>query len=438
MKKMHLGTMVLGTGHHVSGWRMPGAEFGSENIDLIRKIALNAERGKFDFIFFADGLDTSADAHPGTQVRLEPLTLLGALSMVTTKVGLVATVSTTYSQPYNTARALASIDQMSSGRAGWNVVTGGIPNVAFNFGNEAHPDHASRYEMAAEYLAVTKGLWDSWEDDALVADKARGIYMDASKMHYLNHQGKFFQVKGPLNASRPPQGYPVIFQAGASDKGKDFAASSAEVVFATQQILEQAVDFTRDLKDRCEQFGRSRDSIRVMLGVSPIIGRTLEEAKEKISDLAKLIDPAAALRVLSDRLGHDLTPYALDEPIPDLPESSMTQGHAIALKAVARKYGMTLRELRDYAAVSLGHRLVMGTPDQVADDLQMWFERGAADGFVLMHPFLPGPAEDFVNEVIPLLVKRGIFRSEYEGVTLRDYLGLQRPAHPTSVNRSRA
>lgn len=429
-KKMHLGTIVMGAGHHVAGWRMPGAEFGSENLDLIRHIVATAERGKFDLVFFADAVDTSANAHPGMIVRLEPLTLLGALSVSTTRIGLVATVSTTYSQPYNTARAFASLDHMSQGRAGWNVVTGSSPNAAFNFGNEAHPSHEARYERAAEYLQVTKGLWDSWEDGAYIGDKRTGVYLDTAKMHPLNHEGSNFQVKGPLNATRPPQGYPVIFQAGASDKGKEFAASTAEVVFATQQVMEDAVEFTNDLKNRAVAAGRSREAIKVMVGVSPILGSTLDEARKKLADLANLIDPAVAMKVLSDRLGHDMTPFPLDEPIPELPQSTMMQGHAKVLKSVATKFGMTLRELRDYAAVSAGHRLLVGTAQTIADDLEQWLDAGAADGFVILPSYYPEPFDQFVDQVVPVLVQRGIFRADYEGSTLRSHLELQRPAHP--------
>ncbi|HEY0297414.1 MAG TPA: LLM class flavin-dependent oxidoreductase, partial [Bordetella sp.] len=394
-----------------------------------------AEQAKFDLVFFADTPDTSADLHPGMMVRLEPLVLLGALSMVTSRLGLVATVSTTYSQPYNVARAFASLDRMSGGRIGWNVVTGSSPNAAYNFGNEHHPDHGSRYEMATEYLKVAKGLWDSWEDDALVADKATGVYMDTTKMHTLNHEGKYYQVKGPLNASRPPQGYPVIFQAGASDTGKDFAAATAEVVFATQSILEDAVAFAKDLKDRVEKAGRSRDSLKIMLGVAPMVGDSYEDAQRKVAELARLVKPEVALKTLSDRLGHDMSKFPLDEPLPELPQSTMMQGHAVVLKSIAKKYNMTLRQLLDYAAVSSGHRLLMGTAEQVADDLQLWFEAGAADGFVVLPSFYPTPFDRFVDEVVPILAERGVFRKEYAGSTLREHLGLERPAHPLTLGR---
>lgn len=427
---MHLGTIVGAAGHHVAGWRMPDAEYGSENLDLITRIVKTWEDAKFDLIFFADAVNTGLDAHPTHMLRLEPLTLLGALCMTTSRIGIVATVSTTYSEPYNVARMLASIDHMSKGRGGWNVVTGSSPDAAANFGADPHPDHATRYARAAEYLEVIKGLWDTWEDDAYIADKATGRYVDGSKMHVLDHKGPHFSVRGPLNITRPPQGYPVIMQAGASDTGKAFAAASAEVVFATQQVLEDAVAFANDLRDRTEAAGRPRDDIRLMLGVSPVIGKTREEAQAKLAELAALVDPVAALRVLSDRIGTDLSQYDLDGPVPDLPPSGMMQGHAVVLQAVAKKHNMTIRELRDYAAVSSGHRLVFGTAEDVADDLETWWRAGACNGFIILPSYYMQPQLDFCEQVVPILQERGIFRTEYTGTTLRDHLGLSRPAHP--------
>lgn len=427
---MHLGTIVGAAGHHVAGWRMPDAEYGSENLDLITRIVKTWEDAKFDLIFFADAVNTGLDAHPTHMLRLEPLTLLGALCTTTSRIGIVATVSTTYSEPYNVARMLASIDHMSKGRGGWNVVTGSSPDAAANFGADPHPDHATRYARAGEYLEVIKGLWDTWEDDAYIADKATGRYVDGSKMHVLDHKGPHFSVRGPLNITRPPQGYPVIMQAGASDTGKAFAAASAEVVFATQQVLEDAVTFAEDLRDRTEAAGRPRDDIRLMLGVSPVIGQTREEAQAKLAELAALVDPVAALRVLSDRIGTDLSQYDLNGPVPDLPPSGMMQGHAVVLQAVAKKHNMTIRELRDYAAVSSGHRLVFGTAEDVADDLETWWRAGACDGFIILPSYYMQPQLDFCEQVVPILQERGIFRTEYTGTTLRDHLGLSRPAHP--------
>ena len=428
MRQMHLGLIMLGAGGHVAGWRMPEAQFGSENLPLLQHLAATAERGKFDLLFLADALNTGLDAHPGMMLRFEPLTLLAALAMGTRRIGLGATVSTTYSEPYNVARALASIDHLSGGRAAWNVVTGSSPDAAPNFGRTSHPPHAERYARAAEYLEVVKGLWDSWDDGARLGDKASGQFVDPAGMHVLDHHGRFYDVRGPLNITRPPQGHPVILQAGASEAGRDFAAATAEVVFTVQQDLDDAVAFARDLRARCVAHGRPADAIRILPGVSVIPGRTEAAARATIAELASLADPVAAMRVLSDRLGHDLSGYELDGPVPELPPSGMMQGHAVTLAALARRERMTLRELRDFTAASSGHRVVHGTGEMVADDLERWFRSGAADGFIVSCPYYPGPLEAFVDDVVPVLQARGLFRTEYAGSTLRDHLGLDRPA----------
>lgn len=432
-RQIHLALLTSGAGNHVAGWRMPDAEFGSENLDLIIRTVQIAERGCFDVAFFADSVHCAPDSPAKNSVRLEPLTLLGALAVSTSRIGIAATASTTYSQPYNIARAFASLDRMSKGRVAWNVVTGASPDAAANFGDAPFPDHATRYAMANEYLEVTKGLWDSWEDGAMVGDKKSGVYTDASKLHILDHKGPYYSVKGPLNASRPQQGHPVIFQAGASPAGLDFAAHTAEVVFASQQVLEEAKVFSDKLRGLVEKAGRPRDGLKILFGVMPIIGDTEGEAREKVTALAALSDPAMAMRALCDRIGHDLTQYDLDAPLPELPETEMMQGHSVVLRSLAKRHSMTIRQLRDYVGASSGHRLLFGTPAQIADDLQAWFESGAADGFMILPPYLPGPVEEFVDKVIPLLVERGLFRSHYEGETLRDHLGLPRPAHPTQM-----
>ena len=429
-RKIHLALLTSGAGNHVAGWRMPDAEFGSENLDLIVRSVQAAERGHFDVAFFADSVHCAPDSPAKNSLRLEPLTLLGALSVCTTRIGLAATVSTTYSQPYNVARAFASLDHMSKGRAGWNVVTGASPEAAGNFGADPFPDHATRYGMANEYLDVVKGLWDSWEDGAMLGDKESGVYADPAKLHVIDHNGPYYAVKGPLNASRPPQGYPVIVQAGASAAGLDFAARTAELVFASQQIMEEALAFSEKLRSLVQKAGRPRDSLKILFGVMPVIGDTEEHARQKVADLAALLDPAASMRALCDRIGHDLTPFDLDGPVPELPETNMMQGHSVVLRSLARRHNMTIRQLRDYVGASSGHRLLFGTPAQIADDLQMWFESGAADGFMILPPYLPGPVEEFAQKIVPLLVERGLFRSQYEGTTLRDHLGLARPAHP--------
>jgi FMN-dependent oxidoreductase (nitrilotriacetate monooxygenase family) len=429
---MHLGVYAMGTGHHVAGWRLPEAQAGAENFPLLRHIARTAERGKFDLFFLADALNTGPTAHPSIMVRLEPLTLLAALATCTSRIGLAATASTTYSEPYNLARAFASIDHISGGRAGWNVVTGAFAEAAANFGRDSHPPHEKRYAVAAEFVSVVKGLWDSWEDDAILMDKASGRFADTSKMHVLDHKGEFFSVKGPLNISRPPQGHPVIIQAGASDTGRDLAASIAEIVYAVQQELDPAKIFAADLRARAVKFGRDPTHIKIMPGVCPIIGSTESEAKQKLADLGEFLDPVAALKVLSDRLGHDLSSYPLDGPVPSLPPSSVMQGHAVTLSALAKKHSMSLRELRDFTAGAMGHRLLCGTPEQIADGLEEWFVAGAADGFNLMPPWFPGAFDDFVDQVVPILQRRTLFRTEYAGHTLRDHLGLPRPSHPRS------
>ncbi|MBV9812848.1 MAG: NtaA/DmoA family FMN-dependent monooxygenase, partial [Acetobacteraceae bacterium] len=268
-----------------------------------------------------------------------------------------------------------------------------------------------------------------------VGDKASGVFVDRAKLHTLDHHGRFYDVKGPLNITRPPQGYPVIFQAGASDTGRDFAARTAEAVFTVQQDRDEAIAFAEDLRDRCERFGRPRDAIRILPGICPVIGTSEADARARIAELAARADPQAALKVLSDRLGQDLSHYDLDGPVPALPPSTMMQGHAVVLAAVARRSGMTIRELRDFTAASSGHRVIAGTPEMIADDMEQWFRSGAADGFIVQSTHYPGPLHDFLDQVVPILVRRGLFRAEYAGHTLRDHLGLQRPAHPAQATK---
>ncbi|HKT65838.1 MAG TPA: LLM class flavin-dependent oxidoreductase [Burkholderia sp.] len=426
-RRMRLGLFLQGAGHHVAGWRHPDAESGSENFDLLRRVVQTAERAKFDMVFLADGLTSGPDAHPSMAMRFEPLSLLSALAMHTRHIGLAATASTTYSEPYHIARVFASLDHLSGGRAAWNVVTTSYDRTAANFTRGNHPDHAQRYEMAGEFVDVVKGLWDSWDDDAIVRDKARGIYFDPAKVHALDHAGRFFNVKGPLNASRPPQGHPVVIQAGSSGPGQDLAARTAEVVFTAQQTLDEAQAFYRDLKGRLAAYGRAEDALAVMPGVFPVIGRTEQEAKDKYAQLQQWTDTSGALTLLSDRLGHDVSKYPLDGPLPDLPESDQLKSRARLLTDLARRENLTLRELYYLVAGARGHRIVWGTPTQVADALEEWFDGGAADGFNIMPPYFPGALDDFVEHVVPELQRRGLFRTEYEGTTLRDHLGLARP-----------
>ncbi|WP_369056749.1 LLM class flavin-dependent oxidoreductase, partial [Burkholderia gladioli] len=418
-RQMRLGLFLQGAGHHVAGWRHPEAESGSENFELLRRVVQTAERAKFDMVFLADGLTSGPDAHPSMAQRFEPLTLLSALAMHTTHIGLAATASTTYSEPYHLARVFASLDRLSGGRAAWNVVTTSYDRTAANFTRGNHPDHAERYEMAGEFVDVVKGLWDSWDEDAVIRDKARGVYFDPAKVHALDHEGRFFRIKGPLNASRPPQGHPVVIQAGSSGPGQDLAARIAEVVFTAQQTLEEAQVFYRDLKGRLAKFGRAGQALHVMPGVFPVIGRTEREEREKYEQLQQWIDTSGALSLLSDRLGHDVSRYPLDGPLPELPESDQLKSRAKLLTDLARRENLTLRQLYYLVAGARGHRIVWGTAGQVADALEEWFTQDAADGFNIMPPYFPGGLDDFVEQVVPELQRRGLFRTEYAGSTLR-------------------
>lgn len=432
-QQMHLGVFVQAAGHHVSGWRLPDAEAGGENLGLLQRIAATAERGRFDLFFLADGLTTGPDAHPSTMVRLEPLSLLAALAMTTRHVGLAATASTTYGEPYHTARVFASLDHLSGGRAAWNVVTTSYARSAANFTRGSHPDHDARYEIAAEFVETCKGLWDSWEDGAVVMDKASGTFADTSRMHVLDHKGKHFSVRGPLNVSRPPQGHPVVIQAGSSGPGQDLAARDADVVFTAQGDLAEAQAFYRSLKGRLKQNGRGPDAIAIMPGVFPVIGRDRAGAEANYARLRELTDLNGALALLSDRLGHDIRGFDLDAPVPDLPISDQLRSRAELLTSLARRENMTLRELALHAGMARGHGIVRGTPTEIADYLQQWFEAEAADGFNIMPPWFPTQFDLFVDHVVPELQRRGLFRREYEGRTLRENLGLPRPPNRFEV-----
>jgi N-acetyl-S-(2-succino)cysteine monooxygenase len=432
---MHLGVLLLAAGNVVSGWRLPEAEAGAQNFPLIEQVANKAESGKLDFVFLADGLNSFPQMHPSMVLRFEPLTLLGALTRTTRRIGLAVTASTTYTEPYNLARMLASLDHLSGGRIAWNIVTGAFPEAAANFGTAKHPPHSERYAIAEEFVEVVKGLWDSWEEDAFVMNKATGQFIDASKMHELNHAGKFYNVKGPLNITRPPQGYPVFMQAGASDTGVNFAARYAEVVFAVHQNKDTAAAFAKRLRDLAASYGRDPGHIKILPGLCTIVGSTEAEAKAKLAELGALTDPGYAMKVLSERMGHDLSSYPLDGPVPELPPSTIMQGHAITLAETARRRKMTLRELRDFVGVSLGYKLMCGTAEQIADEMEEWFKAGTGDGFNLLPPWFPGGLDAFVDHVVPVLRNRGLFRTEYTGSSLREHFGIPRPAHPAKGQR---
>ena len=434
---MSLGLVINWAGGHVASWKHPDVPPGAAmSFDYYRELAALAESARFDLLFLADHLsvgEAGATAErlqkSGEVVFYEPMTLLSGLAAVTRHIGLTATVSTTYNEPYNVARVFASLDHMSKGRAGWNVVTTGREAAAPNYGQAKHMLHADRYHRAHEFLDVVKALWDSWEDDAFLHDKARGIFFDKHKMHFVNHSGELFSVKGPLNVARPPQGHPLIIQAGSSDAGQDLAAATADVVFTGQLNLEGAQRFYRSLKGRMAALGRAPESLRVMPGLVPIVGRTPAEAREKFDAIQNLIDSEDAFAFLSQMLGGaDLSGIPPDLPAPTLP---MTENRGMSgatlLQEKARRENLTLRQLAFEVAGARRHRLVIGSATEVADQLELWFHNQAADGFNVFPAWMPGGVQDFADLVIPELQRRGLYPTEYQGGTLRENLGLARP-----------
>lgn len=386
-----------------------------------------AERGKLDSVFFADGLAVGPRIKRNTLAVFEPVTLLAAIAAATERVGLIATASTTYNEPFNLARKFASLDHISSGRAGWNIVTSGNEDEALNFGFDAIPEHARRYERAQEFVDVTVRLWDSWESSAIVLDPDEGVFADPDKVHTIDYASDRFRVRGPLNSPRSPQGRPLLVQAGSSESGKDFAAHYAEAVFTAQRSLAEGQAFYRDLKARLPRYGRSADELKVLPGLVPFIADTREEALALEQEFTDLISPDYALRQLSALLGVDLTEHALDAPLPPLPAESEIEGgksRFTLVKELAEREKLTVRQLIGKLGGGRGHRTLAGTPTDIADELQSWFENGAADGFNIMPPYLPGGLEDFVDRVVPILQERGLFRTDYTATTLRGHYGL--------------
>ncbi|MGO2542663.1 MAG: LLM class flavin-dependent oxidoreductase [Specibacter sp.] len=433
-RELHLNAFLHGTGHHEAAWRHPGVDpWAEQGIEHYVNIARTAERGKLDSLFLADGLAISSNITYNVHHSFEPLTLLSALATATERIGLIATASTTYNQPYSLARALASVDRISGGRAGWNIVTSAGQGEAKNFNLTDRPAHALRYERADEFLDTAKALWDSWADDAVVANKTTGIYSDADKIHAIDHQGKHFQVRGPLNLPRPVQGHPLLVQAGSSEAGKDFAARHAEAVFTAHLSVESAREFHADLKGRLGQFGRSTDELLILPGISAYIGDTVAEAREKYDYLNSLANPEYGVHQLSAQLDFDLSGYPLDSPLPELPAATDgAQSRKKLIVDVARKESLTIRALTERLAGARGHYTFIGTPTQVADEIELWFTTGAADGFNVMPPTFPAGLDDFVDKVVPLLQERGLFRTEYAGKTLREHYGLKRPEVPSA------
>jgi FMN-dependent oxidoreductase (nitrilotriacetate monooxygenase family) len=426
-RQMRLGVFVLGTGNHSAGWRHEGASASNSSWPVMLEIAQTAERGKFDLFFISDSLAMDLADHPSFVSRFEPLTLLSALSSVTQHVGLGATVSTSFAQPFHAARSFASLDILSEGRAAWNVVTSSGPSAAFNFSREQHMEHDLRYEVAEEFVDVVRGLWDTWDDGAMIADRATGTFLQPGKVRALNHKGRFFAVKGPLNIERTPQGHPVIIQAGGSPPGQELAARTADVVFSVVQELGLAKAAYAAVKERVARHGRSPDHVHILPGVMTIVGRTDAEAKDKLSRLQDWLASTNAMALVSQRLGHDISAYPLDGPVPDLPETQVSQSFSRILLDMAKRESMTLRDLYNVTAAARGHWVIYGTARRIADILEQWFVERAADGFNLLPAYFPGEFDQFVDEVVPELQRRGLFRREYEGKTLRDHLGLPRP-----------
>jgi FMN-dependent oxidoreductase (nitrilotriacetate monooxygenase family) len=435
-RTMSLGAFLPAPGHHLAAWRHPNARpKGCLDFDYYRSIVQTAERGLFDLIFLSDGAgvrtayrDADELSRQGRMVHFEPMTLLSALAVHTKRIGLTATVSTTYNEPFTVARQLASLDHLSAGRSGWNVVTSATDAEARNYNLDEQPAHGARYARAREFMQVVTGLWDSWEDDAFLFDKASGRFFDPEKLHILGHRGEHFSVRGPLNVARPPQGYPVIVQAGSSPDGQDFAAQWAEVVFTVRQTLEQAQAAYRSIKNQAAFKGRNPDHVKVLPGAFIVLGRTHAEAEDKYTTLQDLVDPVVGLGMLSYQLGMvDLTGLPLDGPLPELSTSQGCVGKQQVIYEQARRQGLTVRELYLSIAAGRGHRFLLGTAESVADELEEWFVEGGADGFNIMPDYLPDGLDAIVDLLVPELQRRRLFRTEYTGSTLRDTLGLPRP-----------
>ena len=443
-RKMHIGMSIRGLGYHPAAWRHPDVPAdGTLRFEHYARSAQLAEQGKCDLVFFADGIGIrERDIPRGSLARsgyeiveMEPMTLLPALAVVTQHIGPVTTASTTYNEPYNIARKFATLDLISKGRAGWNVVTSWSEAEAKNFNREQHVDYATRYARAAEFVEVVKGLWDSWEADAFVLEKQSGRFFDESKMHVLDHKGQFFSVRGPLNVGRLPQVHPVVVQAGASEQGRELAAATADIVYAVHPSKVVAQAFYTDVKGRLAKYQRSGDDLKILPALRPVVGRTAQEARAKYDQLQELLDPLVGLARLNQAFG-DLSGYPLDGPVPldKLGPAELRSVSAGLLERVKRQ-NPTIREL--YLEVAgMGGFCLIGTPSDIVDVMQDWFENSACDGFNITPTHLPGGCEDFVEMITPELQRRALFRREYEGRTLRENLGLNRPVNRYAVGRS--
>jgi len=442
---MRLGLFLSGPGQHIASWRDPDVNANAgQSLKHYANLTQLAENAKFDFVFNAD---TQATFGPDdinvwkrnmVAHRIEPITLLGALAAVTERIGLVATATSTYLEPFHVARMFASLDQLSGGRSGWNLVTSSAAAEALNFSHTSHAAHDDRYERANEFIEVMLGLWDTFEDDAFVLDKKGGLFFDPDKLHMLNHKGKHFQVRGPLMMRRSPQGRPIIVHAGQSEAGRTTAAKYAEVVFSVEQDIGKAREFYKDLKARAARNGRPPHSILIMPGVMAIVGRTKAEAEDRYARTQAMIHPDIGVAYLSEMLGTDISGHPLEGPLPDVPLTNSQQGRQKVIVEMARRDNLTIRELAIRVAGQRAHRVLCGTATEIADSLEHWHTTGAADGFNILNLHFPQGFIDFAREVVPELQRRKLFRTEYEGRTLRENLGLPYPINRYVEGRSRA
>ncbi|MCM2675780.1 LLM class flavin-dependent oxidoreductase [Alkalicoccobacillus plakortidis] len=432
-KQMKLAAYLIGTGMHVASWRHPTAQPSSSiDVSYYQHLAQLAEKGRFDIAFIADSLAINHDSHPNILNRFDPLILITAMATATTHIGLGATASTSYNEPYNLARQVASVDMLSKGRVGWNMVTTGdaTGETGQNFSRHDHYTHRERYHRAEEFIDVVQGLWDSWEDDAFSYNKETGSFYDKEKVHELHYKGDFFQVKGPLNIARSDQGQPVIIQAGSSVDGQQLAARTAEVVFAHKDNIEGAKAFYRELKDRLNEFGRQQEDLLILHAIAPIIGDTEEEAIKKHQELQDLVPVDVGLRFLSGYMGNvDFSPYSNDTPASEVvfPEVNGIQSQFDEMKKIIETEQLTVGELYGRLTNSARKDEFVGTAEQVADAMERWITEEAADGFMLQIPLLPSGLEDFVGKVVPILQERGLVRTDYSGSNLREHLGLKKP-----------
>ena len=437
-RMMHLGAFFSGTGSNMASWRHPNAvPDGPINLEYYINLTKKAEEAKLDFVFFGDGLYISEKSHPIFLNRFEPLTLLAVLAAHTSHIGLAATLSTTYSDPFTIARQFASIDHISGGRAGWNIVTSPLEGSALNYSKPEHPEHDLRYRMAHEFVEVTKGLWDSWEDDAFVFDKETGVFFDPAKMHRLDYKGEFFSVQGPLNIARSKQGRPILIQAGASEAGKEFASRHADAIFATNRSLEDGKDFYKEIKERAAKHGRNPDEVLILPGCGPIVGGTPQEANDKYNQIANLVSMTDALNYLGRYFNDiDFTRFEIDSPFPELGDFARNGWESATdrIKEAAREQNLTLRQvaLRE----TTPKPAYIGTPANVADTMQLWFEERAADGFMVSNSVLPDGFTEFVDGVVPILKERGLFRTAYEDDTFHGNLGLPVPPNRYAAGKA--